>query len=154
MKIKINYFLIPIITILTSFFGSLITGAGMEWYKTIKIPDFAPPGYVIGIVWTTIFILSTISALISWNKTQGDLKKKIGILFLANALLNIFWSFVFFYKHFIGWAIIEAVILGLSVLLLIYFIRPVSKIASTLLFPYAIWVFFASYLTFEIWRLN
>ncbi len=39
--------------------GRLFTSYGIpEWYQTLVKPSFKPPGYVIGIVWTVIYILS------------------------------------------------------------------------------------------------
>ena len=64
---KPNYFVIPIITILVSLIGGYFTDLGMDWYKMLATPAWTPPGAVIGIVWTIIYILTTISALIAWN---------------------------------------------------------------------------------------
>ena len=102
MKIKLNFIIIPLITVIVSVSGSWATDAGMGWYDTLNLPSVTPPGYVIGIIWSIIFILTTISALVVWNKPQkgflGFKKKRddkfwwiIGI-FIANAFLNFFWS--------------------------------------------------------------
>ncbi|PIR66294.1 MAG: hypothetical protein COU51_04675 [Parcubacteria group bacterium CG10_big_fil_rev_8_21_14_0_10_36_14] len=69
-------------------------------------------------------------------------------------MLNFLWSYLFFDQHLFFLAIIEASILGFSVLILIIFIWPVSRLASILLFPYFGWVAFATYLTYAIWVLN
>lgn len=153
---KANYFAIPLITVLVSVLGSYFSNTGLRiWYRTINLPSWTPPGSVIGAVWTTIFILSTVSALIVWNKTPhtGQFQLIIGV-FLVNAILNVGWSYLFFSKHLIGSAVIEAAILGLSVLALIFLIWPLSHKASLLLTPYAFWVSFATYLTYSVWRLN
>ncbi len=152
---KLNYLIIPLITFLVSVTGSRLTSGGMDWYKTIKLPAWTPPGSVIGFVWTTIFILSTISALIVWNKFSRNKRFAwiIG-LFLINAGLNVLWSFLFFNQHLIGWSVIEAGLLGLSVIGLIILIGPISRLAAWLLAPYAAWVSFATYLTYIIWTLN
>jgi len=156
-KLKLNYFLIPIITVLVSYTGSIFTSMGINsgWYDLINKPTWTPPGSVIGIVWTIIFILSTISALIVWNKLERDKRFwRIVFLFLINAGLNIFWSFLFFAQSLIGLALIEAIILSLTVFILIYLIYPKSKLAALLLIPYALWGSFASFLTYSIWILN
>ncbi len=152
---KPNYIIIPLITILTAVFGGWLTSGGMKWYKTIKLPDWTPPGSFIGAVWTIIFILSTISALIAWNKTPHNYTFWwiIGT-FLVNAILNVFWSYLFFNQHLIGPAIFEAALLGLSVIALIVFIWPIAYWAALLLIPYAAWVVFATYLTYAVWFLN
>ena len=152
---KLNYFIIPLIVFLVAFTGSLITSGGMDWYKTINLPVWTPPGSVIGIVWTTIFILSAISSLIVWNRfPRGRRFSWIFIIFGINALLNIFWSYLFFGKNLLDFAFWEAGFLFISVVLLIILIRPVSRLAAILLYPYAIWGAFATYLTYTVWMLN
>ncbi|MCC7004933.1 tryptophan-rich sensory protein [Candidatus Nomurabacteria bacterium] len=153
MKIKKEYIVIPLITFLTAFVGSLFTTT-TGWYQTLKLPNIAPPGSVIGMVWTFIFICSAISAIIAWNKISGVRKNEVAGLFIVNALLNIFWSYIFFVQHLIGLAIFEAGILCLTVWFLIFMIWKYSKISAVLLFPYAFWTAFASYLTYLIWTLN
>lgn len=152
---KLNYIIIPLIVFLVAFAGSLITSGGMDWYKTINLPAWTPPGSVIGAVWTTIFILSAISALIVWNGfSRGRRFSWIFIIFIINALLNIFWSYLFFGKNLFYFAFWEAGFLFISVILLVILIRPVSRLAAILLYPYAIWVAFAAYLTYTVWMLN
>jgi translocator protein len=156
-----NFIFIPLVTIIVAIVGSVITSHGMDWYATVLKPDFTPPGKTIGMVWTVIFILSTISALIFWNihKPYGRLPQNarfsfVVFFFLANAFLNVFWSYLFFSQHLIYQAFYEAVVLDLTVIMLIILMWRVSKWASLLLFPYAIWTAFASYLTLSVWMLN
>lgn len=155
MKIKLNYLVIPLITIFTALSGSLLTSKGMGWYKTINLPEIAPAGSFIGSVWTIIFILSAWSAILFWNKKESDKNAKIIItLFIANALLNIFWCFLFFGIHLIGWSIAEMIILNLVNLALIILLWKKHLFPALLLTPYFIWVSFATYLAYSIWKLN
>ncbi len=158
-RFKPNYILIPLFTFMVSYCGSLFTSSGMEWYATIAKPTWTPPGMIIGLVWTAIFILATISALRVWNKKYTKAERYnhilwIMVLFIVNGILNIEWSFLFFYTHNIFAAFIEAVLLGLSVLALVFVIWPVSRLASALLIPYLGWVTFASYLTYIVYTMN
>lgn len=152
---KINYIIIPLITIIVSILGSMVTASGMDWYKGLNLPEFTPPGSVIGAVWTVIFILTALSALIVWNKTQKDKRlKQIAGLFVLNGVLNFTWSYLFFGIHLMGLAVLEAGLLTLSVLVLMILIRPRSKTAAVLLYPYFMWTGFATYLTYSVWMLN
>ena len=154
MNLKPNHVVIPLITVVTISVGSFITSAGMSWYKTLNLPVFTPPGSFIGTVWTVLFILATISALIVWNQAWRGRKTMIAVAFILNILLNVGWSALFFGLHLIGPAIYEAAVLGVSVLVLMILVWPVSKLAAWLLMPYLAWVSFATYLTYSIWRLN
>lgn len=158
---RANYIVIPLITVAVALIGSRLTSGGMDWYQTIPKPSFTPPGSVIGAVWTIIFILATISALMVWNspvrksnRTVSALFPWIVIFFLLNAFLNVFWSFLFFNQHMMYAAIWEAIALDITVIVLVLLIWPISRLASLLLLPYAAWVAFASYLTWIVWALS
>lgn len=158
MKFSLSYIIIPLITILIAGLGSLMTSRGMDWYHLIKLPDWIPSGQIIGIVWTIIFILSTIAVLMVWNSSwrhrDASRFRKIIIWFLINAGLNLGWSFIFFNRHLVAIAIEEAILLCLSVVHIIWLVWPVDRRVAYLLFPYAIWTAFASYLTYSVWLLN
>ena len=169
---KSNYIIIPLAVLFAALTGSNVTSNGMEWYATINLPSFTPSGATIGSVWTVIFILAAVSALIVWNNKPGlmsivkgwiglgsDLpaplrRRFIMMVFVLNAVLNVLWSVIFFGAHNIGVAVVEAAVLGASVVILMVLIWPVSKLASWLLAPYAVWVGFATYLTYCVWVLN
>lgn len=155
MKIKTHYFLIPLCTIAVAALGSSFTNSGMDWYNTINLPDFTPDGSIIGAVWTLLFILATISGIWIWNnKKAGKKRNVVMIWFAVNGALNALWSYLFFGSAMIDAAFYEAIILGISVLIMMYLAWPISKKAAMLLMPYAGWVFFASYLTFAVSQLN
>ena len=155
---KLNYIIIPLITILTALSGSLLTSRAMGWYKNINKPSWTPPGSLIGAVWTVIFILAMISALIVWNDSISSVQvgrfKLIIAIFILNAVLNVFWSLLFFNQHLLAPAIFEAGLLGASVIALVILIWPFSALAASLLIPYAAWVSFATFLTYKVWSLN
>jgi len=169
MKFKTNYLVIPAITVVIALLGSHFTGLGMDWYdQTLTLPALTPPKWAFPLAWTIIYICTAISAIILWNKGQESKRILwffrrenmsssywwiIG-LFIANVVLNIAWTVIFFGLHQIFAASIEILILELSILALLYLTWSKSKSASLLLLPYAIWVGFASYLTWQILLLN
>ncbi|MBD3330871.1 tryptophan-rich sensory protein [Candidatus Peregrinibacteria bacterium] len=169
MRIKPNYILIPLVTVIVALLGSFFTEMGMDWYnQTLVRPELTPPRWVFPVVWNGIFILTTASALIVWNKEKRDIKflwfrfkrtpdAKFWViisLFALNAVLNVLWSLLFFGMREICAAFTEMVILEVTILLLIALIWRISKIASLALLPYALWVGFATYLTYLIASLN
>jgi len=159
---RLNYLMIPLVTICVAVVGGMLTSTGLgEWYASIQKPGFTPPGSIIGTVWTVIFFLSTISAIIFWNlhAPYGGLVRDgrfraVILIFLLNAFLNVFWSYLFFNQHQKYAAFWEAVALDITVVALIVLMWRVTKWGSILLLPYACWVAFASYLTWTIWSLN
>ena len=154
-KFKLNYIIIPFITILVAVIGNMITSLGMSWYKGLNLPAFTPSGSFIGMVWTTIFILSTISALLFYKKPDRSPYFVItALLFFNNAFLNILWSSLFFGEHMMGLALIEVVVLNVVNLSMIILMWEKHRTASLLLFPYFIWVCVATYLNYAIWSIN
>jgi translocator protein len=152
---KINFIIIPLLTMLVALIGSRFTASGMQWYRTIAVPSWTPPGYIISAVWTLIFILAAASALMVWNSMpRNTWFWGIIVIFLLNAALNMTWSYLFFVRHDIGYSIIEMIFLSLSVLALMIMIYRASPVGSLLLLPYFLWVLFATYLTVTIYHLN
>ncbi|MDD4995606.1 MAG: tryptophan-rich sensory protein [Patescibacteria group bacterium] len=155
MKIKPNYIIIPLVTFAIGWLGSYFTGMGMDWYDTLKLPAFAPPGWVIGAAWTVIYILSTISLLIAWNKFPHDAGfRMIAVLFIINGFLNAFWCVLWFAWHLMGLAILEMIFLEATVIAIMIMEWPRSRAAAWLMLPYAGWVAFATFLAINVWRLN
>lgn len=155
MKWKYNYIVIPFITIAVVLIGQYFTGLGMDWYNTLVLHPLTPSGNVIGMVWTFIFILSTISALIFWNTSKHD--KTFGIivsLFIDNIILNVLWSYLFFVKHLMIWSIVEMIVLWLITLILAIALWYRNKIAALLLVPYLIWVIIATFFAYQTYILN
>ena len=151
----LSYILIPIVTILVAFAGGQLTMRSVKtWYKTIRKPTWTPPGAVIGAVWTVLYILAALSALIVWNLPLAPVSAMVTMLFILNAAVNVLWSYVFFYLHKMAPAIWVCLFLDLTIILLIQFIAPVSALAAWLLVPYAAWVTFASYLNYRVWTMN
>jgi len=149
------YILIVLIVFAVSAIGGSFTGGGMEWYRTLNLPSFTPPGSVIGIVWTVIYTLGAIAASLLWRSRASIPRFNLIItLLVINAVLNTLWSLVFFTLHLLGWAIIEMTVLNLTTLALIVLTWQHQRIAAILLLPYFAWVSFATYLAYTIWRLN
>jgi len=144
-----------LIAIFTAFIGGEFTASSLDWYNTLNLPAITPPGWVISLVWTLIFILSAVSAGIFFRKEKVFSRKGrvVASLFIFNILLNISWSKIFFGNQNIQLAFPIAVLLGLSVLSIIFAVGKKS-ISGILLYPYVIWAIFASVLNFLIIRLN
>jgi tryptophan-rich sensory protein len=150
----LSYILIPLVTILVAYVGGMLTARSVAtWYRGLRKPSWTPPGSVIGAVWTVLYILAAISALVVWNLPSA-VPVVIAGLFILNAVVNVFWSYMFFYLHKMGPAIWVCLFLDLTIILLIWFIAPLSVLAAWLFVPYAAWVSFASYLNYRVWAMN
>ncbi|MFA5948530.1 MAG: TspO/MBR family protein [Candidatus Gracilibacteria bacterium] len=169
MKFKPNYISIPLFVIMVAILGSMFSSQGMGWYNEQLVkPDLTPPSWVFPVAWSIIFALTAVSALILWNRENENvsfLMRLIGktpskthwfivSLFVSNAILNVFWSSLFFAKHWISASLVEMMLLNLTTILLIVLGYKYSRLASLLLLPYFLWVSFATYLTYQIYLIN
>jgi tryptophan-rich sensory protein len=142
------------VAIAVAVIGGLATDIG-PWYRALRKPSWQPPDWLFGPAWTTIFTLAALSAAWAW-KAAPDAGDRFALVaaFLLNVVLNIAWSLLFFRLRRPDWALVEVVILFLSILLIIFVVRPYSPVSAWLLAPYAVWVAFASVLNLTIVRLN
>ena len=158
MKISNSFKLITSLLVcqLAGLAGSIFTMSKIpNWYMTLNKPELAPPNWIFGPVWTTLFVLMGIALYIVWK--QGTDKKDVKIslyIFGTQLILNVLWSIIFFGLENPGSAFIEIISLWISILLSIIYFYRINKTAGYLLIPYIAWVSFASYLNFMIWVLN
>lgn len=155
LKIRINYLLIPLFVIITASAASHFADAGLAWYKTINLPGWIFSNMFMLKVWIIIFVFTSISILIIWNKYSKERSFSLIIwLFVLNAVINVGWSILFYTQQQLGLALLESVLLVLNISLLIGLIWRFCPLAACMLFPYSVWVLFATVLTLNVWMMN
>ncbi|HTK33399.1 MAG TPA: TspO/MBR family protein [Candidatus Paceibacterota bacterium] len=158
MNIKTSLKLVSAIVLseLAGIVGSFFTVSSITtWYADIIRPTFSPPNWIFGPVWTTLFALMGIALFLVWQKGLAQRDVKIAVaLFLAQLILNVCWSIIFFGAHNPGGAFVEILFLWIAILATIIAFFKISKLAGYLLVPYIAWVTFAAFLNYAIWTLN
>lgn len=134
--------------------GMATASSILNWYVYLNKPWFNPPNWIFGPVWTVLYILMGIALYLIWRLPVSAERNRAMLLFFVQLLLNFAWSFIFFSFHQIGWALVNIICLGISIIATIYSFFLLSKKASWLLLPYIVWVSFATILNFSIWQLN
>ena len=135
--------------------GSLFTTPEIDgWFRTLQKPSWNPPDWVFGPVWTVLYVLMGIAFFLVWKADRQTGKSTAVTLYVIQLVLNLGWSFVFFNRHAIGWAVAEIAVLWLFILLTIFSFARFHKAAAWLLVPYISWVSFAAILNYTIWQLN
>jgi tryptophan-rich sensory protein len=144
------------IPLVIGFIGSIATLPAITgWYAGLNKPAFNPPGWLFGPVWTLLYILMGIALfLVVKNGVDTAPVRQAVLVFAAQLLANLAWSFLFFGMH--------SIILGLLDILLLFFLivatmilfRRISPVAAYLLIPSICWVTFASLLNAMIGILN
>jgi tryptophan-rich sensory protein len=166
------------ITLAAGWVGSIFTMPAIDgWYAGLVKPALNPPSWVFGPVWSLLYVLMGIALFLvwkndflvirplirkrpTWNRLSerlwvGDLQKvNIILVFLVQYILNIKWSFLFFYLKSPILALLCIIALWVAILYTIVNFYRVSRAAAWLLLPYLAWVSFATYLNFMFWQLN
>ncbi len=148
MKIKWKILIICLaLSYLTAFIGTQFTlpNTDTEWYESIK-PTITPPSFVFPIVWNILFFLIGLSLYLSWTNAKNKQKNKVALVFAINLILNILWSVLYFGLKNPLLAFIEILILIASIILIITTTYKINKTSSYLLWPYLLWVCFATIL--------
>lgn len=125
------------------------------WYATLAKPVWAPPNWLFGPVWTTLYVLIGIALFLVWREgtDRRDVRAALGI-FAVQLVLNILWSVVFFSYHSLLGGFIVIFILWIAILANIIAFYIISKPAGLILIPYIVWVSIASYLNYTVYILN
>ena len=134
--------------------GMFTAQAVPEWYAALNRPSFNPPDWIFGPVWTILYILLGFSFFLIW-KLDADKKRSLAIsVFLVQMLLNFGWSFIFFYFNMIGLALIEIILLWVSIVIMLILFYRIKPLAAYLNIAYLLWVTFAVILNAGYYFLN
>ena len=156
MRGAVSYFLVVLFYAAVAAAGRGFTAEGiMAWYPALEKPPYTPPGTFIAVAWTSIYVLTALSLIvfIRTGRTRGPLAPVVA-LYVVNGVINAAWSYVFFVEHLLALAALDALLIALSVLALILLVRRRSPAAAVLLVPYLLWSSFATYLAWDVYRLN
>lgn len=134
--------------------GMFTSQAVPIWYASLNRPSFNPPNWVFGPVWTSLYILLGISFFLIWKEKPSPNRNLAITVFAIQMLLNFAWSFIFFYFNLIGAALIEIILLWISIISMIYLFYKIKPAAAYLNIPYLLWVSFATILNAGYYFLN
>jgi tryptophan-rich sensory protein len=142
-----------LVTLAVGAAGSVFSEPGLrDWYAGLVHPALSPPNWIFAWVWTTLYILMAVAAWRVWRIT-GTRSPEMAS-YAVQLLLNLGWTLAFFGLHRTGAAFAEILVLDAAILFtaLLFFRR--DRLAGLLFLPYLGWSFFASFLGYELWRLN
>ena len=132
-----------------------LTREGTDVYaQTIVQPPLSPPGWVFPLVWAILYALMGIGAARIYL-TPPSKARSLGLnLFVAQLVVNFFWSPIFFNLQAFGFAFLWLLLLWTLVLWMILTFRKVDPLAAKMQIPYFLWLSFAAYLNLGVWYLN
>ncbi|MDP4790502.1 MAG: tryptophan-rich sensory protein [Verrucomicrobiales bacterium] len=148
MKLWLKILLCILVVNLLGGAGAFFTMDSLkDWYPSLAKPPGVPPNSVFGPVWTALYAMMGTSFALVWHRVPSGPSKRAALrTFLAQFLLNLAWTPLFFGAHLTGVALVVIVALWIMILLTILKFRSLDRLAALLLVPYLIWVSYATYL--------
>lgn len=140
-------------TAAVAWLGSLATSSSVDsqWFDLLEKPAFYPPPQTFGIVWTILYVMIAIAGWLAWRSGGGSRTLRPWV---AQIVLNLAWSVVFFGLRSPGWALpVIAGLLAATVWSALE-MKRVDVVAAWLFVPYIVWVGFATVLNGSIVALN
>lgn len=143
------------VCLLVSGIGGAVTATSVgSWYQALAKPAFNPPDWVFAPVWTALYVMMGVAAWRVWRRAGFGAGRAALGAFAVQLALNLGWSVLFFGLQQIAVALIEIVVLFLSIVATAALFWRIDRAAGLLFVPYAAWVAFAAALNAAIWHLN
>lgn len=137
------------------FASALVTRNGTQspWYLSLKKPEWQPPPWVFGPVWTILYILT---GLASWqvSTVAGGTDATLKVLYALQLALNAAWSPAFFTAKSLTLSLGIMGLLLAAVGATTYQFHQVDRMAGYLMFPYLAWLGFAGALNLDLYLRN
>lgn len=135
--------------------GALTAHSVGSWYLTLQKPEWNPPSWVFGPVWTILYATIGVSGWLVFRKRKSEKKsQRAFIIYGLQLLSNVLWSYFFFFLKNPFLALLNIFALLFLICLNIAAFKKIYRPAGLLLVPYLIWTLYAAALNFAIWSLN
>ena len=150
---------VPVLTWLAFYVCTCLAAAGAIWFggdlnaNGWVSPNFAPPSWVSGPVWTTLYLLIATSGYLI-SKSPHNLAGLAIALWCVQMTPNTIWTPVFFGAFDLKGSLFIIVILWLSITVYIPIAFKAARPAAYLFIPYWFWVSFAAFLNFSYLQIN
>ncbi|MHC5058222.1 MAG: TspO/MBR family protein [Planctomycetota bacterium] len=125
-----------------------------EWYRGLKKPFGTPPNWVFGPVWTILYAMIAASIYLYVKKRTPEAGYGPLAILALHIVTNLIWTSLFFGLRSMALALVDILVLDVTLVVLIVLFWRTSRAASILLWPYMLWVSFATYLNAAFLLLN
>jgi len=122
-----------------------------DWYLTLSKPDWTPPNFMFPLVWTCLYIASSVAAARVGSLGGNGMALAFWSMQIA---FNTLWSPVFFGLHRLKAALVVMLGLWLAVFGMLVTFWSLDWVAGLLVAPYLLWVTIAGLLNLSVIRRN
>ena len=134
--------------------GILSRAGTVSFRTTVQQPPLSPPAALFPIVWTILYALMGISAARISLTPPSTIRSRSLNIFVIQLAVNFFWSLIFFNAKAYRFSFLWLLLLWGLVFGMILLFRRIDSVAAALQIPYLLWLTFAAYLSYGVWKLN
>lgn len=126
-----------------------------EWYSQLIKPDWAPPGWLFGPVWTVLYVIIAITyGRVFYMAYTRQIPWIVTVPFILNLIFNIAFTPIQFGLQNLTLASIDIwLVLGTLVVAMLA-IYSYARWITFANIPYLLWVCFATVLQMSVWWMN
>lgn len=134
----------------TAVVGARATQPDARWYRELNTPDWQPPPWAFGAVWTPLYASIAVAGGRALNAARGPQRKALAGEFAANLALNAGWNNLFFRLRSPLAGLAGTLLLDASNIRLLTRVARTDRKAAATLLPYALWCAYATCLNASI----
>ncbi|XP_056634876.1 translocator protein-like [Diorhabda sublineata] len=137
--------------------GGFFTKSSIKpWLENLKRPNWRPPNWVFGPVWTTLYSGMGYASYLVYRDGEGfnGAAKLPLIVYGTNLAANWAWAPIFFGKKDLQLALIEMQLINGTAIGMAYLFYKINPTAGYLIVPYCLWMGIATALNYCLWRDN
>ena len=126
-----------------------------NWYAQLIKPEWAPPAFLFGPVWSVLYFIILVSfSYVFYKIWQGELPKSLALPLILNLIFNLAFSPIQFGLQNNALASIDIVLVLATIIWAGIVIFPYVPLVVYANIPYLLWVSFATVLQFTVTYLN
>jgi len=126
-----------------------------NWYQNLLRPDWAPPSWLFGPVWSVLYLIIAVSfGYVFWQAYKKLMPVAVAIPFALNLVFNALFSPIQFQLENNLLASIDIVLVLITLLWAMVAVWPYARWVALVNIPYLLWVSFATTLQITITVLN
>ena len=139
-----------LVVLICAYVTSYFTMTGVNgWYILSQKPAFMPPDSWFAPIWSVLYALMIISFYLVLRYSYKPEAAEANSYFLTQLLLQIIWSFTFFFKGYTALALQVVLYLDYVVFRMLAVFKNIRPLAAYLLYPLFVWLVFATILNFS-----
>lgn len=126
-----------------------------NWYMELIRPDWAPPSWVFGPVWSVLYTILAVSfGYVFWQVYRGVFPKLLALPFVLNLIFNFLFSPIQFGLQNNLLAAVDILLVLGTLVWALAAVWPSARWVALVNIPYLLWVSFATVLQITITFLN